>query len=435
MLFLKTLRSMSIFKNKPRFSLGRPAKAFILNGTSLGIAQLCSLYTISFLSKRLSVAEYGQLGALQSLVLLFWPIISLGLVAGVNNSFIRKSEEQARSHLGLLLQVWVMSTIIAFVCLKFIDRLVLQAFQLSFSHVVIVILCSLGTLLSTAAVGILRSTLRPRSAVLIEVAAALLTLTSTIIFFDLMMFRSIETRLVSILLGFVPAAIFILFASRFHPIFNQEQRIRLRKYLVIGWPLVFHNITGWFTGSMDRVVLLNFHGPEVAGHYTVSAQIGNLFGLVTLVISQVWNPIASHTLHEGHPAKTSRLKKQATIIALALPIIALIFGMLGPHIFSLILAKSYVVDTTVVTLLSLKGAIDGWYYLLVVPYFLFEKNIYLSSITLFFGILTAGTLWGFGAHLDSIKVALTLLIFSLGQTLAILIDLKRRKLWNKFGNF
>jgi O-antigen/teichoic acid export membrane protein len=183
---------------------------------------------------------------------------------------------------------------------------------------------------------------------------------------------------------------------------------------------------------MDRIVLTKFHGPEVPGNYAVSAQVGGMFGLFTLLISQAWNPMVYRRFAEGDATGIHRLLRVGLSIAMILPVVGILFAYISPLIFKYILARDYSVDKSIVLATCLKGAFDGWYYLVSAPLFFYEKNKQLTAVTMGVGLVTGLFLWVFGAALDGLDIAATLAVSTLVQT--IIISVLSRRYWKAAGS-
>lgn len=412
-----------------RFSINQALRATIWNIVSLGSTQIISLISFSYLSRRLSIRDYGELATIQSLMSVTWPLIGMGMVSGVITSQVRDSAEQAKVRMTLSVLTWIGITLIALCVLAPFFHNIVPFLGVPVYFLDIAIIGGLGTLFNITTTGVFRAKHSTFNAVKVEILVAAITLVSTYVFFDLAGKGSVETRMLAVVIGFLAPSWILI--SRIKDELRRSIRSRklLLGYLGVGWPLVLHSLSGWFTGSMDRLVLTKFHGPEVTGNYAVSAQVGGMFGLFTVLIGQVWSPTVFSQLRKGDSAELHRLLRQGKALAVLLPIFAIAFAFVAPLIFKYILSKNYTIDPAIVLATSIKGAFDGWYYLVSAPLFFYEYNKQITAVTLGIGFLTALFLWIAGRNLDGLGVAATLAISTLAQSIVIWLLTWRYRLW------
>lgn len=118
--------------------------------------------------------------------------------------------------------------------------------------------------------------------------------------------------------------------------------VEVKKFLLFTTPLIFGSLFLWLTRSIDRFLIVHFHGLPSVGSYGVAFQVASLLFIVLGPINFVLFPRASHAWNQGKKDDVNRNFSQAVTLTLASSI-PLVVGILATSdgIIKLLAGESY----------------------------------------------------------------------------------------------
>jgi O-antigen/teichoic acid export membrane protein len=165
----------------------------------------------------------------------------------------------------------------------------------------------------------------------------------------------------------------------------------LKKCLLYCVPIVPHNLTGWSSSLLDRILINNFVSTAMTGIYNIGCQLGNLQLILSTAVTQAYLPWFFGELKHN---RTDKVKK-FFILAMAFYVtFALWVSLFSKDIISLMTTKAFSDAWKVVGLISFGNVFNGYYYFIVSPLFFFEKRIRYVPIA-----TVSGALFGFCLNL------------------------------------
>ena len=188
--------------------------------------------------------------------------------------------------------------------------------------------------------------------------------------------------------------------------------VGLRKILGFCVGLIPHQLSNFFQGNLDRILVTIFFTKTDLGVYGLAQQVAQIFQLMVIAINKVYYPKAYSLLWKANKLTELReffdWKRRFEIIFIGL---GLICSLILPSVF-FFLGEDYQFGKFISFILVLAFVFDAFYYMNSVILFKFERTRAISSIsaTLLLFYCTAGVL--VGLYLDSV------VFFALG-TLAV----------------
>ena len=165
--------------------------------------------------------------------------------------------------------------------------------------------------------------------------------------------------------------------------------------LKFGIPLIPHAMAGWLMMSVDKIFLNNYIGLEATGIYVIGYTIGMIIGLFTDAFNKAWAP--------HHFSLLSKItdKKKVTIVRftyawfLVLLLAAFVLSIISPWLLSTFFDPRYHQASDYVIWISIGGAVNGMYYMVVNYIYYLNKNYYIALITIISSVIGVIILYWF----------------------------------------
>lgn len=147
-----------------------------------------------------------------------------------------------------------------------------------------------------------------------------------------------------------------------------------------GFPLVFHKLSFFLKGQLDRVFIYEKFSPEELGVYAVGFQLASVFSVLLMAINKACVPFLYEKL-KSNDVDFSMIKSWMIMSFVVVPIPALI-GYLVPESIYTLIAGAEFLGIKYYSVIFLFGLGLGVPYLLLVNYlFYFGKNKYIAICT------------------------------------------------------
>ena len=164
------------------------------------------------------------------------------------------------------------------------------------------------------------------------------------------------------------------------------KQMELIKYLS---PLTFHVLGLAMMASIDRVFLTNMLGLEATGLYTVAYSIGIIIGIVHDSLLKVWSPEFYKRIKNADIYMRIKLLKFNYLYMFGSVVLYMIFILVAPFIFSLMIDSKFSESYHIVPIVALGLTFESFRKLFISYFYNLGKNNLIAITTLTAGMLNA----------------------------------------------
>jgi len=152
-------------------------------------------------------------------------------------------------------------------------------------------------------------------------------------------------------------------------------------------PLVFHLLGLWVMGSIDRIMLSEIKGLEIAGIYFVAYTIGMSLDFLHNALSKVWTPwFYRNVVNSENQTKDSIVSFTYSYIIFG-ALILMAFINIVPYLFEFFIDERYLEGTPVIVIVAFGYTLELVRKLFVGYLFVLNKTILIASLSISTAIL------------------------------------------------
>lgn len=157
----------------------------------------------------------------------------------------------------------------------------------------------------------------------------------------------------------------------------------VRGALLIGAPLIPHELGTTIINMSDRLFISNMVSLEAVGLYSLGYQIGMVVYMVCSSFNQAWAPYLFRNLHDANNDIKLSLVRKTYIVAVAFMLIILIFYLCVPIVYHFFIHDKFSLSRQFAYWTAIGYGFYGLY-ILVVNYIYFAKKTHiLTGLTMF----------------------------------------------------
>lgn len=279
-------------------------KELFKNTIILGIGQflpkIFMLITLPILTKFLSIDDYGYYELTLTISTVLMPLITLQVHQAVFRELIPKRDKEVNnivsssfyyllvSNIAIIIITNIILLLLDFpikLCIMLSSLLLFESFYMLFGQIV----RGLG------------------KNILYSVAAIIYSITNTFTLLLLVNIKAINylDATLSIVLSYFTAMFFLMI------VINKEIKIRfshsnlltIKRLLKFSMPIVPSTLSLWIVNFSDRLIIMNFLGPTLAGLYSASIKIPNIYSSAFGIFNLAWTETASKVIDKENPNK------------------------------------------------------------------------------------------------------------------------------------
>lgn len=354
-------------------------RVFFFGAANVIAASIPFLLT-PFLTRTLTLEEYGYISLFEALLQLLSPLIIFGGDGFFSSNYFKLSiVKRKKLQFNLLLFPFATSLLVLLVLLFiylvvgnstgfntiFIFLLVPAAFFQSICALIYAKLQMEGN-------GVLYLWLRVSGPVLGGVVTIFLVYFAN---------WNSEARILGIIISFAFSAFFCFIILAREGIFQQQiSKEIVNKSINFGKGMIVHSWSGVLFFSSDRVILGYMSGVRELGAYTVALQFGLVMAIAQTTFSQIWSPFILKKLESNCP---SELFKKYEILAICiLSFFGLVIALLIEPFYYFLVGEEFIFAKNVAYWVVASYVMLGLYKIYTV-YFFYSLNTKLLSIITF----------------------------------------------------
>ncbi len=152
--------------------------------------------------------------------------------------------------------------------------------------------------------------------------------------------------------------------------------------LLIGIPLIPHEIGTIIINTSDRLFVSNMVGAEATGLYSIGYQVGTLVYILAASFNQAWTPYLFETLREATDVQKRQLVRQSYLFLALLVVCFLLLWLVTPLLFSIFINNRFSSAANFVFWIGLGHVFFGMY-IMVVNYIYYQKKTHLITFLTF----------------------------------------------------
>ena len=322
--FIKKLYKSRLVKSGIWFTIG----TFFVQGISF--------ITMPIFTRLLSTSDYGVTGVYTTWLSVFTTIITLGLMATVNNAkvdFKERYNEFASSILFLATIFAVLWLIIGFVFKEQIASMI----HLNSILVMFLIIQSFFGFIVDFSNAKLNAEYKYKKYLFISISSAIMNTILAIILISNFKSEKYYGRIGSLLIVALlyGTVLYVIAMKKGKKLINFEYW----KYgLVISIPAIVHLLSGVILQSVDTVMINNMVGASAAGIYTFAYRIGMIMYIVWMACNKAWVPWFYENMKEK---KYKDIEQKIKYYIMLFSIMGFILIFISPEIGKLMGTKSF----------------------------------------------------------------------------------------------
>jgi O-antigen/teichoic acid export membrane protein len=219
----------------------------------------------------------------------------------------------------------------------------------------------------------------------------ILAVTLNIVFLAVFNFGILSLIVSSLLVAIV---FFIYSLIRFVPNisfkYDREIGVAAMKYSL---PLVPHNITGYWSVMIDRLMLNTLMGASAVGLYSIGSQFGSIISIVAYSINLAYSPWCFQEMAKGENGNYQKLYMFADVATFICCFFALLISLFAPEVISLMTSDKFHDAWQPIPFICFGFVANGLYYFFCQPLF-FAHTKYVMYVSII-ALATAyfGNLW------------------------------------------
>ncbi len=372
--FIKKLYKSRLVKSGIWFTIG----TFFVQGISF--------VTMPIFTRLLSTSDYGITGVYTTWLSVFTTIITLGLLATVNNAkvdFQEGYDEYASSILFLVTLFAIMWLIIGFVFKKQISSII----NLNSILVMFLIIQGFFGFIVDFSNAKLNAEYKYKKYLLISISSAIINTILAIILISNIKSEKYYGRIGSlIIVALIYGTVLYVIAMK-----KGKKLISFEywKYgLVISIPAIVHLLSGVILQSVDTVMINSMIGSSAAGIYTFAYKIGMIMYIVWLACNKAWVPWFYENMKEK---KYDDIKLKIKYYIMLFSVMGFILIFISPEIGKLMGTKKFYKGLDYVPLIII-GYYFQFLYSIPANIEFYTKNTKFLSLGTLIAALTNGVL-------------------------------------------
>lgn len=180
----------------------------------------------------------------------------------------------------------------------------------------------------------------------------------------------------------VSVVFFIIAFCRFVPHVNLKIDKKIAKDAVkYSLPLVPHNIAGYWSMTIDRIILNSIMNASSVGLYSVGSQFGMVVGEIAMSINKAFSPWCYDKMSKSNQDGYERMYIFADMSILFLCLGAMIVSIFSPEVVSLMASSSFSMAWMPVVFICYGKVAQGLYFFFCQPLF-YSHTKYIMFVSL-----------------------------------------------------
>lgn len=159
-----------------------------------------------------------------------------------------------------------------------------------------------------------------------------------------------------------------------------------------GLPLIFHHLSAWAKGQLDRIMIYEMYSKQELGIYSAGFQLATILSILLLALNKAIVPYYYQSL-KSQQLNPYQIRKYALISLLIVPIPAVLSSILPESLFLWFLGSEYIGIQYYLTVFLLGFGLSIPYYILVNYLFYLGKNKTITWISTASTLIYLGILW------------------------------------------
>ncbi len=342
---------------------------------------------LPYLTRKLGVSGFGELSYYQTIQILILILIGLSQDGAV----MRYYYVYGKRALGLIVSTGYMFTI-SLSILFYIFCLFVDSYILLF-----VALAATFQSLVSVQLSLNQCQRQVKRFFIIQSGYSLLLLFNTVLFFEVFGSQKIEYYFVAMFLANILVLISIFYYNpfkgyvfkRYYP---RQYWVAFKYILVIGTPLLLHQLSLFTKGKFDRVLIYENFTSQELGIYSAGLQIASVLAVILMAINRATVPYYYQAIKEGK-ITIAQIKKWVFISLLMIPIAPLFAYFIPNSLYIFVLGHGFEQAQYYSIVFLIGFGLTVPYFILVNYLFYYAKNNIISACSLASTLIYLGFLF------------------------------------------
>ena len=378
------------------------------------------------LTHYLSPKEYGQITLFTLYIGMLTPFIGLNVHGAIARVYFQKDID-FKDYLSTSHTLILLSTLISCTVLLFITLVTNILKDISMFYIFAGVIATFCNYMTQLLLTVLQVKDNPVKYGAIQILKTVINFGSSIILIVIFSYGT-DGRIIGIILGsFAAVSIAYRVLIKEYNLTISINKDYLFDMIKFGVPLIPHLLGLYIIGSIDKIFLTTFEGPEAMGVYSVAYQIALILFVFTDSFNIAWNPYLYEKLNSKN---FKEINRNILFYTIFLSILAFILSSVTPIIYNLFINNQYHDGTKYVIILNIAFVLNGIYKVFVSYIYYFKKTYIISNITIItsiFNLIAAyflikyfGTYGAPSAMILSYSMQLTFVLFAVRKYMKLI---------------
>lgn len=308
-----------------------------------------------------------------TLLALFYPVISWGVVSYIGVQYFRVNGEQFRDVLSSAICIPIVNTVVLSILIWCFSGNISRLLDVPEEWVRFLPIMSAAAFLPPLAQNILRVKNRPEGFAAIELSVALINFVVTVALV-IGIGMAWEGRILAVLAANVClsllAAAWLLRTRVLAFVWQFREIVAAFQF---GAGVVPHELASQAMRLADRLLIVTMIGQSAAGEYAVATQIASVMLVMLSALNSAWTPFVFSSLKKGTESDTKALVLKTYMVHGGLVAFCIAFNLLVPFMYDVLVAKEFHGSMDYVVWISIGFLFNG-VQLTFVDYIYFQKR-------------------------------------------------------------
>lgn len=384
------------------------------------INKLVPFFLLPLFTRVLSKEELGYYTLYQTLIVIVFPLLTLGMQNAVSVNYFRLNERRFRRYISNVLYAVLLVVLIFVIVYFFVGKYISHIIQFPTIWLFVTILIVYPQFIVQLRLVLYRNQNKIKNFGMIAISNTLLTNLLGLAFI-FVFHLSWKGMILGVLIGEIIVAFFSFISFYKEGLLVYQKSIRyIKDAIKVGLPVTFHQVGSWLSNAFNRILINSLLGIAATGTYGVGAVYGMIMTFVQDSFNIAYVPYLFSNLKNKNESTELRIVKISLFFYITYFFAAIAISAFGLCFTSMIFGSTYADTTTFIVPLIFASAINGFYKIHVNFLFYYKKTFSIAKITFCLGLINIPLAYFFIKSWGLLGAAYSLMIVQFFSYLLIL---------------
>lgn len=338
------------------------------------------LLLLPYLTKVLSVEDYGQVAIFMLVQAFMGPFVSMNVHATISRKYFTEDASSYPVYIFNAFLLLILSTITTLLLVFFLSGYLSDITKLDSTWLFAAVISSACQLIILSVLTLLQVQNKPLKYGLLQIILTIVNLLFTFLLIEFYNYKA-EGRILAIVYSYVLCA--IAFVS--WVIYSKQLKFRLNigfitHAFLYGAPLIPHVVGAIILSIADRLLINKLHSEYEAGLFTVALQLCSVMTIMLSAFNSAFSPWLFRKLKENNSQEKKRIVKFTYLGFLIIALGGFLFSLMLPGIIQLVAGSKFIESVKYINWIII-GIILSSFYILIANYIFYAEKTYLLAMS------------------------------------------------------